>query len=96
MTAFLMELPNAVKLPGGGLAFVPDADDVATVVGGQAVSVMPRAYERFAMRRLFWREMGLRYDDMPRGEIEEAMLFRELERKHPQRFRQQPQQQQES
>lgn len=87
MTTFLLEIPNAVQLDGGALLFVQDAESVAAKLGRNAVSAMPPEYEKFSMRRSFWVEMGLHYDELPRGEIEEAILFRRLERAHPQRFK---------
>lgn len=87
MIAYLMEIPNAVALPDGTLMFVERADEVAESLGLKPASAMPPAYERHALRRIFWNEYGLHYDDLPRGEVDEALLFRELERQHPQRFR---------
>ena len=52
---------------------------------GKEACFMPLAYETFAMRRLLWRELGLRYDDMEHREILETMKFMDLERKHPYR-----------
>ena len=52
---------------------------------GKEVSLPPAAYERFAMRRLFWREFGLRYDEVTHREVQETMVFHDLERQHPYR-----------
>ena len=46
----------------------------------------PSEYEAFALRRLLWREIGAHYDDMTVREVQEAVLFLELEREHPHRF----------
>ena len=86
MTLFLLEIPNAVGLPNG-LLFVQNAEEVAAKYGLEPVCAMPPAYELFAMRRIFWQEQGKHYDDMPHGEAREALLFRALEKRHPQRFK---------
>ena len=46
----------------------------------------PLEYQQFALRRLFWRELGRHYDEMTHAEVEEAQVFMALEQVHPHRF----------
>lgn len=62
---------------------IPNAVDAS----GREVCVAPAAYERYKLRRYFWTEMGLRYDDMTHRDVDDALTFAALERKHPQRER---------
>lgn len=54
----------------------------------EITEAMPPEYERFALRRIFWQEMGKDYDKMLHGEVVESLLFRNLEKLHPHRFEQ--------
>lgn len=45
----------------------------------------PIEYQAFSLRRFFWQNLGMKYDDMSYREVVEAMTFMELERQHPHR-----------
>jgi hypothetical protein len=45
----------------------------------------PSEYQSFALRRFFWQQLGLRYDDLSFKEVSETLAFMELERLHPHR-----------
>ena len=47
----------------------------------------PVEYERFALRRLFWQDLGLHFDEVSHQEAQEAVTFLALERQHPHRFK---------
>ena len=46
----------------------------------------PIEYQTFTLRRFFWQELGLKYDDMSYREVVEATTFMALEKQHPHRF----------
>jgi hypothetical protein len=83
-----MELPTAVRM-GESVVFMEPgqrADFYADQVGGRPVSLPPDEYEQFAMRRLFWRELGKDPEEMTEREVAQALMFMNLEHEHPQRF----------
>ena len=49
--------------------------------------VAPPEYERFALRRLMWQELGAHYDEMSYQDAQRAVAFLGLERQHPHRFK---------